>query len=54
MQIKLGENLLEIVYPDISVDTDNETCPHWGPADLHLLFFANAFLLGFCRKKFVR
>lgn len=27
MQIELGENLLEIVYPDISVDTDNETCP---------------------------
>lgn len=26
-QIELGENLLEIVYPDISVDTDNETCP---------------------------
>ena len=27
MQIELGENLLEIVYSDISVDTDNETCP---------------------------
>lgn len=27
VQIELGENLLEIVYPDISVDTDNETCP---------------------------
>ena len=27
MQIELGENLLEIVFPDISVDTDNETCP---------------------------
>jgi len=26
-QIELGENLLEIVFPDISVDTDNETCP---------------------------
>ena len=26
-QIALGENLLEIVFPDISVDTDNETCP---------------------------
>lgn len=25
-QIELGENLLEIVFPDISVDTDNETC----------------------------
>eukprot|EP00804_Cyclotella_cryptica_P013105 CCRYP_002372-RA/>CCRYP_002372-RA protein AED:0.02 eAED:0.02 QI:172/1/1/1/0.66/0.75/4/39/1339 len=26
-QIILGENLLEIVYPDISIDTDNEFCP---------------------------
>ncbi|KAL9179233.1 hypothetical protein ACHAXT_008523 [Thalassiosira profunda] len=26
-QILLGENLLEIVYPDISIDTDNEVCP---------------------------
>ena len=26
-QMELGENLLEIVFPDISVDTDNETCP---------------------------
>jgi pentatricopeptide repeat protein len=26
-QIALGENLLEIVFPDISVDTDNEVCP---------------------------
>jgi len=26
-QILLGENLLEIVYPDISIDTDNELCP---------------------------
>lgn len=26
-QILLGENLLEIVYPDISIDTDNENCP---------------------------
>jgi len=26
-QIELGENLLEVVFPDISVDTDNETCP---------------------------
>lgn len=26
-QISLGENLLEIVFPDISVDTENETCP---------------------------
>jgi pentatricopeptide repeat protein len=26
-QILLGENLLEIVYPDISIDTDNEFCP---------------------------
>ena len=26
-QIALGENLLEIVFPDISVDTENETCP---------------------------
>jgi len=46
MQIELGENLLEIVYPNISVDTDNETCPRcnflltdddvvagWTPAD---------------------
>lgn len=45
-QIELGENLLEIVFPDISVDTDNETCPRcnfllsdddvvtgWTPAD---------------------
>eukprot|EP00957_Ditylum_brightwellii_P060453 4590651-Ditylum_brightwellii.AAC.1 len=26
-QILLGENLLEIVYPDISIDTDDELCP---------------------------
>ena len=26
-QIVLGENLLEVVYPDISIDTDNEFCP---------------------------
>ena len=26
-QILLGENLIEIVYPDISIDTDNEFCP---------------------------
>lgn len=26
-QILLGESLLEIVYPDISIDTDNEVCP---------------------------
>jgi pentatricopeptide repeat protein len=26
-QIALGENLLEIVFPDISVDTEDETCP---------------------------
>jgi pentatricopeptide repeat protein len=26
-QILLGENLLEIVYPDICIDTDNELCP---------------------------
>ena len=26
-QIGLGENLLEIVFPDISVDTENEDCP---------------------------
>lgn len=26
-QILLGENLLEVVYPDISIDTDNEFCP---------------------------
>lgn len=26
-QILLGENLLEIVYPDITIDTDNEFCP---------------------------
>jgi len=26
-QILLGESLLEIVYPDISIDTDNEICP---------------------------
>eukprot|EP00536_Pseudo-nitzschia_multiseries_P000289 jgi/Psemu1/249345/estExt_Genewise1Plus.C_40091 len=26
-QIELGETLLEVVFPDISVDTDNETCP---------------------------
>ena len=26
-QIALGENLLEIVFPDISVDTENEVCP---------------------------
>ena len=32
MQIKLGENLLETVYPDISVNTNNETCPRCGPA----------------------
>ncbi len=45
-QIELGENLLEVVFPDISVDTDNETCPRcnfllsdddvvhgWTPAD---------------------
>lgn len=23
----LGENLLELIYPDISIDTDNEMCP---------------------------
>ena len=45
-QIALGENLLEIVFPDISVDTENEVCPRcnyfldddnvvagWTPAD---------------------
>ena len=26
-QVLLGENLLEVVYPDISIDTDNEFCP---------------------------
>jgi pentatricopeptide repeat protein len=26
-QIALGENLLEIVFPDISIDTENEICP---------------------------
>ena len=26
-QIALGENLLEIVFPDISIDTENENCP---------------------------
>ena len=26
-QILLGESLLEVVYPDISIDTDNEFCP---------------------------
>merc|ERR1712192_156943 len=26
-QIALGENLLEIVFPDISLDTENENCP---------------------------
>lgn len=26
-QIALGENLLEIIYPDVSVDTENELCP---------------------------
>jgi pentatricopeptide repeat protein len=26
-QIALGENLLEIVFPDISIDTENEVCP---------------------------
>lgn len=26
-QIGFGENLLELVYPDISIDTDNERCP---------------------------
>ena len=26
-QILLGESLIEIVYPDISIDTDNESCP---------------------------
>ena len=26
-QISLGESLLEIVFPDISIDTDNEVCP---------------------------
>mmetsp|Transcript_5650 Transcript_5650/g.11710 ORF Transcript_5650/g.11710 Transcript_5650/m.11710 type:complete len:1333 (-) Transcript_5650:55-4053(-) len=26
-QISLGENLVEIVFPDILVDTENETCP---------------------------
>lgn len=26
-QILLGESLIEIVYPDISIDTDNEFCP---------------------------
>jgi len=26
-QITFGENLLEILYPDISIDTDNEYCP---------------------------
>jgi len=26
-QISLGENLLEIVFPDISIDTENEVCP---------------------------
>lgn len=26
-QIELGENLLEILYPDISIDTDKELCP---------------------------
>lgn len=27
MQVQLGENLLELIYPDISIDTDNELCP---------------------------
>jgi len=27
MQIMLGENLLEMIYPDISIDTENEMCP---------------------------
>lgn len=26
-QINFGENLLEILYPDINIDTDNEHCP---------------------------
>lgn len=26
-QISLGENLLEIVFPDIAIDTENEICP---------------------------
>lgn len=26
-QIGFGENLLEIIYPDISIDTDDERCP---------------------------
>jgi len=26
-QIGFGENLLELIYPDISIDTDNERCP---------------------------
>jgi hypothetical protein len=52
MQIELGENLLEIVYSDISVDTDNETCPRcnylltdddvvkgWTPSDSQRLHY---------------
>lgn len=29
-QIGFGENLLEVVYPDISIDTDDEKCPNCG------------------------
>jgi hypothetical protein len=28
MQIILGENLLELVYPDIVIELDSEVCPH--------------------------
>jgi hypothetical protein len=47
-QINFGENLLEILYPDISIDTENEFCPRcnylltdddvvngWSPYDCH-------------------
>eukprot|EP00592_Proboscia_alata_P008052 CAMPEP_0194357832 /NCGR_PEP_ID=MMETSP0174-20130528/5259_1 /TAXON_ID=216777 /ORGANISM="Proboscia alata, Strain PI-D3" /LENGTH=1345 /DNA_ID=CAMNT_0039128017 /DNA_START=35 /DNA_END=4069 /DNA_ORIENTATION=+ len=27
IQILLGENLLELIYPDIAIEMDNETCP---------------------------
>jgi len=27
VQVILGENLLEMLYPDITIETDNETCP---------------------------
>eukprot|EP00586_Coscinodiscus_wailesii_P017301 CAMPEP_0172491030 /NCGR_PEP_ID=MMETSP1066-20121228/21689_1 /TAXON_ID=671091 /ORGANISM="Coscinodiscus wailesii, Strain CCMP2513" /LENGTH=1419 /DNA_ID=CAMNT_0013259831 /DNA_START=315 /DNA_END=4573 /DNA_ORIENTATION=- len=34
MQVLLGENLLELIYPDISIDTDNELCPR---CHMHLM-----------------